>query len=68
MTSYQDAITWTAEQTWFKWQREEIGWKGATGTECNAIAFIYDKTVYEVNQDIWREVIEMFGDPLARNA
>ena len=65
MTSYQDTLTWLAEQTWLKWQREEIAWKGVIGREVNTIAFIYGRTVYEVNQDVWAEVIGIFGDPFA---
>ena len=65
MTSYQDTLTWAAEQTWFKWEREEIAWRGVIGREVNTIAFIYGRTVYEVNQDVWAEVIGIFGDPFA---
>lgn len=65
MTSYQDTITWAAEQAWYKWEQEEIAWKGTIGREMNAIAFIYGRTVYEVNQDVWAEVIGIFGDPFA---
>lgn len=65
MTSYQGTLTWAAEQTWFKWQREEIAWRGVIGREVNTIAFIYGQTVYEVNKDVWAEVIEIFGDPFA---
>jgi hypothetical protein len=64
MTTYQDAITWVAEQTWLKWNRGAVGWKSALGGEINAIAFIYNRTVYEVNQDVWAEVIGTFGDQM----
>lgn len=65
MKTYQDVIAWAAEQAWLKWNREAIGWKNALGEEINAIAFIYDRTQYEVNQDVWTEVIDTFGDPFA---
>lgn len=65
MTTYQDTITWLAEQVWLQWQRDAIAWKGAIGGEINAIAFIYGRFVYEVNQDVWAEIIGIFGDPLA---
>lgn len=65
MTSYQDALIWAAEQAWYKWEQEEIAWKGVIGREVNAIAFIYGRTVYEVNQDVWAEIIGIFGDPFA---
>jgi ribonuclease BN (tRNA processing enzyme) len=65
MTTYSDTIIWLAEQIWLRWQRDAIAWKGAIGGEINAIAFIYDRTVYDVNQDVWAEIIGIFGDPLA---
>lgn len=65
MKTYQDTIAWAAEQAWLKWEQEEIAWKNALGEEINAIAFIYDRTQYEVNQDVWAEVIDTFGDPFA---
>ena len=65
MTTYQDTIVWLAEQVWLQWQRDAIAWKGAIGGEIDAIAFIYGRTVYEVNQDVWAEIIGIFGDPLA---
>lgn len=65
MTSYEDTLTWAAQQTWFKWERNAIDWRGVIGREVNTIAFIYTRTVYEVNQDVWAEVVEIFGDPFA---
>ena len=65
MTTYEDTITWLAEQVWFQWQRNAIAWKGAIGGEVNAVAFIYGRTVYDVNQDVWAEIIGIFGDPFA---
>jgi hypothetical protein len=67
MKTYQDAIAWMAEQTWFKWQRDEIAWKGVIGREVNAIAFIYGSTPYDVNQDVWAEVVAVFGDPMTED-
>ncbi len=64
MTNYQDSISWLAEQTLEKWKKDLVGWKGAIGGEINAIAFIYNKTPYEVNQDVWDEIIGVFGDPI----
>jgi hypothetical protein len=64
MKTYEETIEWLAEQTWLKWNRSELGWKSGLGREINAIAFIYDRTVFEVNQDVWAEVIDTFGDQM----
>jgi hypothetical protein len=64
MKTYQETIEWLAEQTWLKWNRSELGWKGSLGREINAIAFIYGRLPYDVNQDVWAEVINTFGDQM----
>lgn len=64
MRTYENTITWMAEQVYQRWQKGEIGWKGSIGCECNTIAFIYNRQVFDVSQDIWSEVINTYGDPL----
>lgn len=64
MKTYEETIEWLAEQTWLQWNRSELDWKSGLGREINAIAFIYDRTVFEVNQDVWAEVIDTFGDQM----
>ena len=64
MKTYEETIAWLAEQTWLKWNAEKIAWKGALGRESNSVGFIYDRTLYDVNQDVWAEVIDTFGDQM----
>lgn len=61
MKTYSETITWLAVQTHDKWFRGQVGWKGSVDG-CEVAAFIYGKQQYDVNTDVWSEIIKTFGD------
>lgn len=61
MKTYQEYLEWTASRVYISWERGFIAWKAALDRrEVVTVSYIYDKTPYDVNQDVWSKVVEMY--------